>query len=141
MLNEPAPARRRDTDLSVNENSFIRGEPTSENTCKTLRVYLADRKTNPPSPRATGKTEGKMTPSQTPNLKMLLHLYDIDEDIDTGAGVGKLANGLKLNGWISMAKSLVIVDDSATMRKMIMLTTRMVGLDFDNAELCMLVRE
>lgn len=33
-----------------------------------------------------------------------------------------------------MAKSLMIVDDSATMRKIIMRTVRMSGLDFDRTE-------
>lgn len=33
-----------------------------------------------------------------------------------------------------MAKSLLIVDDSATMRKIIMRTVRMSGLDFDRTE-------
>ncbi len=33
-----------------------------------------------------------------------------------------------------MAKSLMIVDDSATMRKIIMRTVRMSGLEFDNTE-------
>ena len=33
-----------------------------------------------------------------------------------------------------MAKSLMIVDDSATMRKIIMRTVRMSGLEFDNIE-------
>ena len=62
---------------------------------------------NLPRPVQQGKTEGKMTPSQTPNLKTLLHLYDIDEDIGAGAGVGRLTNGLKLNGERSVAKSLM----------------------------------
>ena len=33
-----------------------------------------------------------------------------------------------------MAKSLMIVDDSATMRKIVMRTVRMSGLEFDNIE-------
>ena len=33
-----------------------------------------------------------------------------------------------------MAKSLMIVDDSATMRKIIMRTVRMSGLEFDRTE-------
>jgi len=33
-----------------------------------------------------------------------------------------------------MAKSLMIVDDSATMRKIVMRTIRMSGLEFDNTE-------